>query len=222
MKKIILLLLTVSLVAIMIACGAEETPEVEEPTETQETDGTDGTEEAVEEEEPTSETEESGQETDTEAEVGNVREDENGTFTLVASNTDLVTQETGPMILNVTQVNAISAQIKGELADFMESDVMEYIQIDMEVENTSEETINFYPGQATITTNTGEQLEPDMWLSDHIEGEFIGAVKKSGSEFFVLENSKAEDIEWVRIIIDAPHNENWDDVGEKLDFKIEF
>jgi uncharacterized lipoprotein len=161
-------------------------------------------------------------EKDGKLEVGETREDSNGSFTLVARNGNESTFETGPMILTISQVNAISAQVKGDLADFMETDALEYIQIDMQVENTSEDTITFYASQATITTNTGEQLESDMWLSDHIDGDFIGAVKKNGSQFFVLQNSKAEDIEWVRVIISAPNDENWDNVGEKLDFKIEF
>ena len=131
-------------------------------------------------------------------------------------------KETGPIILNIPQINTISSQLKGDMAEFLETDAIEYIQIDMEVENTSDETISFYAGQPTITTNTGEQLDADMWLSDHIDGDYIGAVKKSGSLFFILNNSNAEDIEWVRIIIEAPHDENWDSVGEKIDFQVDF
>lgn len=56
---------------------------------------------------------------------------------------------------------------------------------------------------------------------DHIDGTYIGEVKKSGSQFFILENSKAEDIEWVRIIISSPMNEDFDRMGEGIDFKVE-
>jgi uncharacterized lipoprotein len=207
------------LIALMAACGeATSTEEEETPA-----DDVAPTEEAVEEDD-TEEAEDVIEEVadnDWETQVGETTENEGGSHTLIARNDQVDTQETGPMILNVTQVNAISSQLKGEVADLMETDAIEYIQIDMEVENTSEDTITFYPSQATITTNTGEQLEADMWLSDHIDGDFIGAVKKSGSQFFILENSNAEDIEWVRILINAPHDADWNDVGEELDFQVE-
>ncbi len=80
----------------------------------------------------------------------------------------------------------------------------------------------FFVGQATITTNTGEQIESDMLFSEHIDGEFIGAVKKSGTQFFILENSDPNEIEWVRVLISGPSDEDWEDVGEDLDFTVEF
>ncbi|MBP1969130.1 hypothetical protein J2Z83_001233 [Virgibacillus natechei] len=91
----------------------------------------------------------------------------------------------------------------------------------MEVENTREEDTIFYASQATLTTNTGEQLEPDMFFSEHIDGEFIGPVTKSGSSFYILENSKAEDIESIRLIFSGASNEDWEDIGEEIDIEIE-
>ena len=99
------------------------------------------------------------------------------------------------MILSISQVNTTYGELAGDLAAFMDTDAIHYIQIDMEVQNTSEETIAFYASQATITTNTGEQLESDMWLSDHLDGTYIGEVRKSGSQFLILENSNDEEIE---------------------------
>ncbi|WMM31804.1 hypothetical protein Q7C08_15815, partial [Shouchella clausii] len=88
--------------------------------------------------------------------------------------------------------------------------------------NSSDDTINFYIGQATITTNTGEQLEPDLLTSDHIGGEFIGAVNKSGSVRYMLESSDPNEIEWVRVLVDAPHDANFESVGDDIDVQIDF
>ena len=40
--------------------------------------------------------------------------------------------------------------------------------------------MSFYLGQATIITNTKEQLESDMLLSEHIEGDYLGQVAHEG------------------------------------------
>lgn len=50
--------------------------------------------------------------------------------------------------------------------------------VDVTAENTSDDTINFHPNQATITTNTGEQIQAEIFISDDVGGEFIGKVKK--------------------------------------------
>ncbi|MCK0470375.1 hypothetical protein [Halalkalibacter sp. APA_J-10(15)] len=213
-KNWLYLLLMIMTVLLLISCGAEQQEEqIEEDADQQELEET-GETERDEEEQVLDEA--------TGHDEGDVVENEGGTFTLISKQDDIESQETGPMIVDITQINASSGQLQGDLADFLETTEIEYIQVDMEVENTSDDTIFFYPGQATITTNTGEQLESDMWLSDHIDGEFIGAVRKSGSQFFILENSTADEIETVRIIINAPHNEEWEDTGDKIDFTVEF
>ena len=215
MKKTIVVLL-VLLLMLLMACGSENgTAPAEENSE-----------EVVEEEVISPENEEEVVEEaasdEFETSVGETVTNEGGSFTLLARATDIPTQEDGPIILDISQVNTAYGELAGDLAAFMDTDTIHYIQIDMEVENTSEETITFYASQATITTNTGEQLESDMWLSDHLEGSYIGEVRKAGSQFFILENSTADEIEWVRIIINSPQDENYDRLGEGIDFRVEF
>jgi len=60
-----------------------------------------------------------------------------------------------------------------------------------------------------------------MLLSDHIDGEYIGLVKKSGTSFYILENSKAEDVESVRLIYSAPTNSDYEDIGKEIDIEVE-
>ncbi|KMK77026.1 hypothetical protein [Alkalihalobacillus pseudalcaliphilus] len=208
----------------LAACGDgnSSTDPVETEPESTETEGT-GTVDSSEDDAGEDVTEdETIDEDGWETKVGETVENEGGTFTLIARQDEVETIETGPMVLTIPQVNASSAELKGDLKAFLEADSIEYIQIDMEVENTSGDTISFYPAQATITTNTGEQLESDLWLSDHIDGDFIGQVSKEGSQFFILEKSKAEEIEWVRILINSPHDDDWNDVGEDVDITVEF
>ncbi|TMW71148.1 DUF4352 domain-containing protein [Alteribacter natronophilus] len=156
-----------------------------------------------------------------ETQVGETVENEGGSFTLVNRLDGIEPMESGPIILNIDQINVTSAQFEGDLADFMETDEADYIQVDMRVENTSDEDLTFYASQATLVTNTGEQLESDMWMSDHIPGDIMSGVTASGSVFYVLENSDAEDIEWVRLVWSAPFDEDWEDVGEEIDEQFE-
>lgn len=157
----------------------------------------------------------------TDAQVGDTVTSEAGDVTLVSRTDDVGTFESGPINLTIEKVNGASADLTGEIADMMETEELEYIQVDMNVENTSEDTISFYASQATLTTNTGDQLEPDMLMSDHIAGEFIGEVNKSGTSFYMLENSKAEDVESVRLIYNAASNENFEDIGDEIDIEVE-
>jgi hypothetical protein len=156
-----------------------------------------------------------------ETQVGETVENDGGTFTLLGRNDEVKPVKTGPITLSIPQVNRTSGVLKGDMKEMFESEVANYIQVDMEVENATDETVNFYASQATITTNTGEQIDAEMLISDHIAGEYIGKVKKKGSVFFFLENSKAEDIEWVRILIDAPSNADFETIGDDIDIKVE-
>lgn len=188
----------------------------------------DDIEERMEELDFEGESEENGDENDKladeidegEAEVGDTVTTEAGNMTLKAQNDDIDTIETGPFKVEIEQVNAISGDLNPQTAEMFGAEQLEYIQIDLQAENTSEEDLIFYAGQAQIVTNTGEQLESDMWMSDHIEGEFMGGVIQKGTLIYPLEQSQAEEIETVRIVISAPQDEDWQEVGEEVDIEI--
>ncbi|MGJ9384294.1 hypothetical protein [Salipaludibacillus sp. CF4.18] len=173
-------------------------------------------------EEANAEEEEEVAEGEWETEVGESVETEGGTFTLHARQDEIDTIETGPIVLNIEQLNSQSGELSPDMADIMETDELDMIQIDLNVENTSDEDITFYSGQATIATSTGEQIEADMFLSDHIDGEMMSGINANGTFFFVLENSNAEDVESVRLTWDAPTDADWETIGEDVDIEVEF
>lgn len=90
------------------------------------------------------------------------------------------------------------------------------IAFNLSAENTSEENINFFLGQATLVSNTKEQVDPDIWLSDYIEGEYLGQVIHSGTSIYLLENSNADDITNVKLHISAPSGSNYQYIGEDI------
>ncbi|MFK3938957.1 hypothetical protein ACI2JA_15765 [Alkalihalobacillus sp. NPDC078783] len=216
MKKILLSLGLISVLA-LAACGDSDEPTTSEPAETEDITADAETDEAAEE----SNIIEADSDNDWETQVGETNED--GTIKLLARSEDPVDIETGPMTLSFPQVTVSEVvEWPEELAEYYDFEATGIIQIDMEISNTEDEDINFYMDQATITTNTGEQLEPDLLASDHIGGEFLGAVNKSGSIRYMLQNSDPNEVEWVRILIDAPSDENYNSIGSSIDIQIDF
>lgn len=75
------------------------------------------------------------------------------------------------------------------------------VAVEFKVENASKEKVySTYPDQAVLVTNTGEQIDmTEMWESDDVGGEIHEGVKKEGMVVWVLEKSKAEQLEWIKL-----------------------
>lgn len=207
MKKL-LLLFSLTLMFSLTACAADEentnneTEQQEETTDENEDNNDGGKDEPKQSSE-------------------DVIENEAGSFKAHTTFESPKTVETGPIILTIDKIVTASGDLTEEWTEMLETDHLEYIQVDISVENTSEEDITFYAGQGTISTNTGEQLETDMFLSGHIAGDMMSGTKANDTFFYILENSNAEDVESIRFKFSAPYNtESYDDVGEELDFEI--
>lgn len=140
---------------------------------------------------------------------------------IVYTNADLgITGETGPFKYTIEgiQVSKLTAT-DDETAEFLgveKNKEVTAVVINASAENTSDATNSFYIGQATLTSSTKEQVESDMWLSEHIEGEFLGQVKNSGSLAYILKNTNADELTSVTLHINAPSNENWENIGEDV------
>lgn len=134
--------------------------------------------------------------------------------------------ETGPIKYNIeaVQVSKLTATTD-EMAQLIGIDKdkeVAMVAFNVSAENTSEDTINFYIGMATLTTNTKEQAECDSFLADYIDGEFLGNVIHSGSLIYILPNSSADDITTLTLHIDAPSDENFEYVGDEVKIELNF
>ncbi|MBB6450986.1 hypothetical protein HNR44_002976 [Geomicrobium halophilum] len=216
---------------VLSACGEDgngsneaDTDETDEETEDVSAEEDDSDIDEEEEGNEDDESDEDGEDAATTEgghEVGETVSDENGEQTLVSLADDVGTFETGPIILEIEKANGVSAVFEGEAAALLDQDEAEYIQVDMNVENTSEDDIMFYASQATLITDTGEQLDPDMFLSDHMDGEYFGEVSKSGSSYYFLENSTADEVQSIELRYSAPTDEDFMDVGDELQIEID-
>lgn len=143
----------------------------------------------------------------------------------VATNKELnLSGETGPFKYTIegVQVSKLTATTDemAEMLGIEKDKEVALVAINASAENTTESTLSFYIGQATLTTNTKEQVEADGFLSEYIDGEFLGSVKNSGNLIYILKNSKAEDITSLTLHIDAPHDENFENVGDEVKIDI--
>lgn len=94
------------------------------------------------------------------------------------------------------------------------------VALDTSCENTSDGTVYFYIGQSTITTNTKEQVDADMILSDYIDGEFLGNVIHSGNIVYLLQNSAADQVESITVHVDAPTDDSFSPIGDEVTIDI--
>lgn len=207
-KRILALLLMATMALSLVACG-----------------GSDNGKEVESQKEVSQATDESAKTDD--SNVGEIVDEGGIRKEPIVTDKELnITGETGPIkySLNALQLSKLTATTD-EMAEILEIEKDKecaVLVIDISAENTSEETINFYLGMATATTNTKEQVESDGFLEEYMDGEFLGQVIHSGTLVYILENSNAEDITHVKLYVDAPTNENFDEVGESVEIELTF
>lgn len=201
-KKIIAMMLSCLLAIFFTACGGSEEQTTEQATETTEEESTEAEESA-----------------------GEVQEQDGLRKEPVYTNEELgISGETGTFKYSVDgiQVSKLTATTdeSAEMLGIEKDKEIALVVVDVSAENTSEDTSYFYIGQATLTSNTKEQVESDMFLSDYIDGEFIGNVINSGSLMYLLQNSSADDITNVSLHIDAPSDSNFNTTGDEVPIDI--
>ncbi|CVI72391.1 hypothetical protein NDGK_02548 [Clostridiales bacterium CHKCI001] len=211
-------LLTIAMIAMLslTACGTETNTTTEGTAiNSQETEKT--TEETSSEEKST--------EKESTEESGEVVEENGMRKEPVVTKKGLnKTGETGPLKYTIEdiQISKLTATTDeaATLLGIEKDKEVAIVVINASAENTSDDTVNFFLGQATLTSNTKEQVESDMFLSEYIDGEFIGNVIHSGNLVYILKNSSAEDITQVSLHIDAPSNSNYETIGEEVSIDL--
>ena len=224
-----LLVLLILSVMILSACGSDTTSineESENTASTTETEEQAAETEEAEGKEATEPEEDAGTEEETEVVNEDVQEDDSLKATNTYTNKELgITGEIGSMQYEIQGIQLKIMEPKDQVtADLFEVAVGEEVHvftIQLAGENTSEEDMSFYLGQATAITNTKEQIEPDMMLSEYIEGEYLGQVRHEGFNVYILKNSTVDELESIELRITAPTDSEFNTVGEDASHTIE-
>lgn len=223
-KRMSIVLLSMLLVLGIIGCSSES----KDVTDSEEVDAVE-----VDEDKDQKELEEDPIETEEDSEpeepqekqddsIGKTEESDLGLRTIVKSKKDLnIVKESGPFIVSVTDIQASHFEPAESYKDmFNGKDELTIITMAVSVENTSTDTNSIYPDQGTITTNTKEQANAHLFLSDSVGGDFIGEIIKSGEVIFLLD-SPAKDINNIKYIVDGGIDDDYESLGEDITFEID-
>ncbi|SEA52732.1 hypothetical protein SAMN05421743_105184 [Thalassobacillus cyri] len=219
MKKVLYSLLLTILVLGLAACGTDS--ESASGSE----DNSEGTEETANQDTTSKEDEDNKEDTtgeeETESEESNVEEIDGGTRTTHFKVEDInAMAESGPINLTVKSIAGVTINIEDEAVKelFDGEDTVDFIVLDTVAENTSEDDIMIYPDQGTLTTDTGEQSEADMLLSDSVGGDFYGQVSKDGAIAFQVKDS--ESVSKATFIVDGASNADYETIGDQIKLEI--
>lgn len=194
-------------VALLLAgCGSEEaTPQAEK----KETAKTETVEKKVETKEVVAKEEKQVEKSDV------------GEKTVQYTNKNVgIKADLGPLKFSIDKIQTARLKVNPDFKQaFGDKDDVTLVIIQTTTENTSDDTISVYPNQATITTNTGEQIKANIVLSENNGGEFIGKVKKSGRVTFLAE-SQPEDITSIKFIMEGPHDDKFTKLAERYMVEI--
>jgi hypothetical protein len=198
----------------LIGCG-----EADEATSSETTEQTEQT--TDEETTSSSEGSESSKGEDTSEGIGGsdefeVEEDEIGISQIYMKNRNLgIEEKIGPIIFQIDKVQTLRLQVSSDFR-FMFDDKKEVtiVSFNVIVENTSDDTVSFHPNQARLVTNTGEQVDADIIISEDVGGEFLGKVKKEGGVLFHVDSMPAELTE-VRFVVEGPYNDQFNTIAEE-------
>ncbi|MEZ2459347.1 hypothetical protein ACBR55_12270 [Salinicoccus roseus] len=209
------------------ACSGEETGDTEsteeesteevteEETEEETTEGEAASEESAEEENTADQVEEEIEEV-TESDVKTIKEVEVGETTQL---------ENVNMTVNMAQINRV--EVNEDLAIFLDAyeagDKIDNLVIEYTIENTTESPRAFYIDQAEVVTSTGQQLQPEFFLSDGIQADMQGAVSSTGTVPYIMDEGAGDEIEWIDVIVPAiMDEETYEVVSEEQKYRIEF
>lgn len=213
-KKLAIITLLLILSLTLFACGKKDEPQ-KETKEAQTQENTESSETKEETETP--------QEAPAEENTSNSEwVEENGAKRRTVKDIDFnQTFITDPFNITIERVQAIDIMTNDEMKSMFDGkDEVTSIAMNVSVENTSDDELNFYPDQSKLTTDTKEQIDAETFLSDSVGGEFKGQIIKKGTIIFIAD-SKAEDINKLTLFIDGPSNQDFDRVGEDLKIDID-
>jgi hypothetical protein len=158
------------------------------------------------------------------ANVGDMYETNNGTFTMVTKADDFSPLKSGPITIEIDQLIIASGEIDKDAVRYseLESNEVDIIQLDYQLENRANEDVTFDMSRVTISTNTGKQLSTDYNLTTNLPNELMAGTFHSGSLIFLIEDESLEEVESIRIKIQGPRNSNFDTIGDDIDEELEF
>ncbi|MFL1471511.1 DUF4352 domain-containing protein [Paraclostridium bifermentans] len=133
--------------------------------------------------------------------------------------------EVGGVKYNYKEVQISDVKLETDEAastfDVKKGDEVVAIVFNVEIENTTDKDVSFYTDQAKLITNTKQQVDTSMILSDDVGGDLLGKVKKEGNIVYILKNDKAKDLKTLELRIDAPIDaKTFESLGDSIELNL--
>lgn len=129
--------------------------------------------------------------------------------------------KSGPIELYINNVSIVKINTTEESKIELDNqDVAYAAMIDVKVKNTSKQDVAFYPNQAIITTNVGEQVEETLLFTGDVGGDFLGKVEKEGIVWMPIKKDP-EKIKSLTFIVNAPYDDGMNDLGKQIRVKFD-
>lgn len=144
--------------------------------------------------------------------------DVKGELTLKAINQVNKRYKIGDIEYLVKEVKLLHYRPDYSLIDYFhpltEDEEFDFVKISVDIKNHAKDKLNFAP-IALFETNNGEKKdwEQDMYLED-LNGEIEGNSIKRGSLGFIVDGSKSNEIEWVKLLTSDVFNEKQEKIEE--------
>lgn len=127
----------------------------------------------------------------------------------------------GPIELYINNVSIVKINTTEESkVELDNQDVAYAAMIDVKVKNTSKQDVAFYPNQAIITTDVGEQIEETLLFTGDVGGDFLGEVEKEGIVWMPIKKDP-EKIKSLTFIVNAPYDTGMNDLGKQIRVKFD-
>lgn len=224
MKKLIALM---ALALTLTACGGDQKPKETKEELKQEEVAKEETKEEVKEvnKEEAEEVKEDIQEIDEDdilTYVGKTYKTDGYNIDVIKAGRVDQTYKLGPV--NLTVYGILSGRMKDfdeELKTYYETDEpIDVVMIVYSVENTEDKNLHFYVGQSPITTDTKEQIDPDLFAGLEGGGEMLGQVEKDGASIYYPKD--AESIREITWHVNSVNDENFTNIAEGIKIKFTF
>lgn len=224
MKKLMALM---ALALTLTACGGNQEPketkdEVKQEEVAKEVNKDETKDEPKENTKEVKEEVQEANEDDIYSYVGKTFKNEGNSIDVIKAGRVDQTYKIGPLNLTVYGVMiGRFTEFNEELKAYYDTEEpIDVVTIFYSVENTEDNNIHFYVGQSSITTDTKEQIEPDIFAGQEGGGEMLGQVEKEGVNLYYPNN--AEDIKEITWHVANASYENFANIAEGIKIKFTF
>lgn len=219
MKKLFALM---ALALTLTACGGNQKPKEAKEEVKQEEPAKDESKEKAKEAEEVKEDIQEANDDDIYSYAGKSFKNEGNTIEVIKAGRVDQTYKIGPV--NLTIYGVLTGRMTGfndELKAYYDTDKpVDVITIGYSVENTEDKNLHFYVGQSSITTDTKEQIEPDLFAGQEGGGEMLGKVEKEGVNLYYPKN--AEDIKEITLHVADASDDNFANIAKGIKIKFTF